>query len=228
MAARFRFRAKRIQPKGQSVSEIDLTSPEVKQAIADAVAEQTAGLVAKRDELLGKIKKLQQGQQIDPADLAAVEAERDELKAKLAAADKAAKKTAADLEAATKRAAEIDTAYANTLRDSALTDALAKAGVTSPALLKAAKALLKDGVQVVDVDGKRVVKAGDVDLEKHITEWAGSDEGKHFVAAPEHNGGGSQGGRGSNETGNKLPDPTDKAGRAAVFAQRLAAASPEE
>lgn len=185
------------------MSEIDLTSPEVKQAIADAVAEQTSGLVAKRDELLGKIKKLQQGQQIDPADLAAVEAERDELKAKLAAADKAAKKTAADLEAATKRAAEIDTAYANTLRDSALTDALAKAGVTSPALLKAAKALLKDGVQVVDVDGKRVVKAGDVDLDKHITEWAGSDEGKYFVAAPEHNGGGSQGGRGSNETGNK-------------------------
>lgn len=187
------------------MSDIDLNAPEVRAAIEAAVEKATAPLVAKRDELLGEVKKLRKNSEIDPADLERVEAERDQLKQQLAEANKTLKKQATDLEAATKRAAEIDTAYANTLRDSALTDALAKAGVTSPALLKAAKALLKDGVQVVDVDGKRVVKAGDVDLDKHITEWAGSDEGKYFVAAPEHNGGGSQGGRGTGNpnVGNK-------------------------
>lgn len=210
------------------MSEIDTNSDEFKQAVAEAVAEEVKGLKAKNSELIKKNERLSKGKEILPEELEAAERLAEEWKEKAVAADKAAKKAAADLEAANKRAAEIDTAYSNSLRDSALTDALAKAGVTSPALLKAAKALLKDDVQVVDVDGKRVVKAGDVDLDKHITEWAGSDEGKHFVAAPEHNGGGSQGGRGSNDTGNKLPDPTDKAGRAAVFAQRLAAASPEE
>lgn len=175
-----------------------MTSPEVKQAIADAVAEQTQGLVAKRDELLGKIKKLQQGQQIDPADLQAVEAERDEWKGKAQAADKAAKKATADLDAANKRATDIDSAYSNTLRDAALADALAKAGVTNPVHIKAAKALLKDAVQVVDENGTRVVKAGEVALDKHITEWAASDEGKFFVAAPASHGDGARGGHRGN------------------------------
>ena len=205
------------------MSEIDLTSDEVKQAIADAVAEATEGLRNKNTELLGKLKKAQQGQQIDPADLAAVESERDQLKADLAAANKAAKKAAADLEAATKRASEIDAAYTGSLRDAALAESLAKAGVTDPVLQRAAKALLASGVEVVDDNGQRVVKAGDKALGDFITEWAGSDEGKRFVSAPDANGGGSHGGRGAHHNpGDKLPDVTDRAGRAAAFTARLA------
>lgn len=164
---------------------------EVQALIAEKVEEATSGLKAKNSELLGKVKKLQQGATIDPADLEAAERDRDEWKGKAQAAERAAKKAVTDLEAATKRATDIDAAYANTLRDSALADALAKAGVTNPVHIKAAKALLKDAVQVVDENGTRVVKAGDVALDKHVSDWAGGDEGKHFVTAPDAGGGGS-------------------------------------
>ncbi|HEY1138782.1 MAG TPA: hypothetical protein VGE88_01050 [Lysobacter sp.] len=176
------------------MSEIDLDSKEFKDAVAAAVAEATEGLRSKNNELLGKLKKAQQGQQIDPADLQAVEAERDQLRTDLANANKALKKANGDLEAATKRATDIDTAYNGTLRDAALTEALTKAGVTNAVHLKAAKALLGSQATVVDENGTRVVKAGDKALGDFITEWAGSDEGKHFVAAPNTTGGGSQGG----------------------------------
>lgn len=207
------------------MSDIDKDSDEFKQAIAEAVAEATEGLKAKNTELIGKLKKAQQGQQIDPADLQAVEAERDQLKTELANANKALKKANTDLEAANKRADEIDGAYAGSLKDGALTEALTKAGVTSPALLKAAKALHGSALQVVtDESGARVVKAGDKALADFITEWAGSDEGKHFVAAPDTNGGGSHGSRGNPNNGDKVPDLTDKAGRAARYAAQLASA----
>jgi predicted nuclease with TOPRIM domain len=194
-------RAKRTtSPRGISVSEIDLNSQEFKDALRAAVAEETEGLRNKNTELLGKLKKAQKDSAIDPDEHAALEAERDDLKGKLQAADKASKKLATDLEAATKRASEIDSAFANTLRDSALTEALAKSGVTNPVHLKAAKALLASSVQVVDENGTRVVKAGDKALADHITEWAAGDEGKHFVAAPHTSGGGSQGSSRANST----------------------------
>lgn len=177
--------------------DIDLTSAEVQAAIAAAVTEAVDGLKAKNAELLGKLKKAQQGSTIEPADLEAAERERDEWKGKAQAAEKAAKQAAKAAEDATKRAADIDAAYGNTLRDQQLTEALTKAGVTNAVHLKAAKALLASGVQVVDENGTRVVKAGEVALDKHITDWASSDEGKHFVAAPDTTGGGAQGARGA-------------------------------
>lgn len=207
------------------MSDIDLNAPEVRAAIEAAVEKATAPLVAKRDELLGEVKKLRKNSEIDPADLERVETERDQLKAQLAEANKTLKKAATDLEAATKRATDIDSAYSNMLKDAALSQALAKAGVTDPVYIEAAKALLGNGVQVVDADGKRVVKAGEVDLEKHITEWASSDAGKRFVSAPDTNGGGAgHGNRGTPTTGDKLPDVTDRAGRAAALTQRFAKA----
>lgn len=178
------------------MTEIDKNSDEFKQAVAEALEDATSGLKAKNTELLAKLKKAQAGASIDPADLAAVEAERDEWKGKALAAEKAAKKATADAEAANKRAADIDASYGNTLRDAQLTEALGKAGVT-PALLKAAKALHGSALQVVDENGTRVVKAGDKSVADYITEWAGSEEGKHFIAAPQQQGGGSQGGRGN-------------------------------
>lgn len=178
------------------MSDIDLNSPEVKEAIKAAVEAATGPLVAKRDELLGEVKKLRRESQIDPAELEKVEAERDELKQRLAETERNATKAAKELEAATKRLADTEGAYANTMRDAALTAELTKAGVTSPALLKAAKALLAEGVVVVDEDGRKAVKAGDKPLTDFINEWASGDEGKHFIAAPAISGGGAQGARG--------------------------------
>lgn len=206
------------------MSEIDLTSPEVKQAIADAVAAEVEGLKAKNAELIAKNKKLQANAEIKPEDLAAVEAERDEWKAKANDATKAATKATKERDDAVKAREAIDTAFNRTLADAALSEALAKAGVTNPVHAKAAKALLRESVQVVDENGTRSVKAGDKALADHITEWAGSDEGKHFVTAPDMQGGGSHGGRGTpSHHGDKLPDVTDKAGRVAAFNARLAA-----
>lgn len=165
------------------MSEVDLTSDEVKQAIADAITEATEGLKAKNTELLGKLKKAQQGQAIDPADLQAVEAERDELKSKLADANKALTKATKTAEEATKKAADTDAAFSKAITESALTEALTAEGVTNPVHLKAAKALLTaaGGLTVVDEDGKRVVKAGDKALADFTKEWASGDEGKHFI-----------------------------------------------
>lgn len=174
------------------MSDFDPNSQEFKDAVRAAVAEETEGLRSKNSELLGKLKKAQQGQQIDPADFQALEAERDELRGKLSEASKQVAKATKEAEAATKRAADIDTAFANTLRDSALTEALTKAGVTNPVHLKAAKALLGSTAAVVDENGARVVKVGDKALAEAITEWASGDEGKFFVAAPSTHGGGAQ------------------------------------
>lgn len=180
------------------MTEIDKDSPEFKQAVADAIAAEVEGLKAKNAELIAKNKKLQAGATIDPADYAALEAERDEWKGKAAEAKKAADKAVKTAEEATKRAADIDSAYAGSLKDAALTEALSKAGVT-PALLKAAKALHGSALQVVDDNGARTVKAGDKALSDFITEWASTDEGKHFVAAADTQGGGSHGGRGAHQ-----------------------------
>lgn len=176
------------------MTDIDLSSPEVKAAIEAAVEKATAPLVAKRDELLGEVKKLRKDATLDPADLEKVEAERDDLKAKLAEANKAAAKAVKDAEAANKRAADIDSNYSLTLTDAALTEALAKAGVTQPVHIKAAKALLASQVQAVDENGARVVKAGDKGLADFITEWAGSEEGQFFVAPNGSHGDGAHGG----------------------------------
>jgi hypothetical protein len=183
------------QPKGHPMSdEIDTNSPEFKAALNEAIAEAVEGLKAKNTELLGKIKKLQQGQQIDPADLEAVERERDTLKQQLGEAQRQLKKANTDLEAATKRAGDIDAVLNRTLLDAALGEELSKVGVTNPVHAKAARALLSGSVQVVDDNGTRSVRAGDKALSDFLKEWASSDEGKHFVAAPDANGGGSHGG----------------------------------
>lgn len=207
------------------MSEIDKNSDEFKAAVAEALEEAVSGLKAKNAELIAKNKKLQAGATIDPAEYAALEAERDQYKQQAADAAKALKKATADVEAANKRAADTENAFTSTLKDAALTEALTKAGVT-PALLKAAKALHGSSLQVVDDNGNRVVKAGDKALGDFITEWAGSDEGKHFVAAGDSNGGGAHGARGTSPNpGDKQPDVTDKAARAARYAERLANAT---
>ncbi|HEY9145985.1 MAG TPA: hypothetical protein VIN36_04815, partial [Thiobacillus sp.] len=122
------------------------------------------------------------------------ESERDELKSKLSEAQKAVTKATKAAEDAAKKAADTESAFNNTLRDQQLTESLTKAGVTNPVHLKAAKALLAAQVSVVDDNGSKVAKAGDKALGDFITEWAGGDEGKHFVAAPDTTGGGSHGG----------------------------------
>lgn len=173
------------------MSDIDTDSKEFKDALAAALEEQTEGLKAKNAELLGKLKKAQQGASIDPADLEAVEKERDQLKADLANANKAVKKATTDAEAAAKRAEVAEGFTSKLLVDNGLTDALVKAGVTNPVHQKAAKAMLAGQVELADDNGAKVPKLNAKDLATAITEWAGTDEGKFFVTAPDASGGGA-------------------------------------
>lgn len=165
---------------------------DLQEKIDAAVAEAVEGLKTKNAELLGKLKKAQAGAAIDPADLEAVERERDQLKADLAAANKVAKKATADAEAANKKAADAEAASSKLLVDNGLTDSLVKAGVTNPVHQKAAKAMLASQATIVADGDVRVVKLGDKPIGEAVKEWAGSDEGKHFVTAADTSGSGTQ------------------------------------
>jgi hypothetical protein len=171
--------------------EIDLTAPEVQEAIKAAVDKAVAPLVAKRDELLGEVRKLRKGREIDPAELEKLEEQVEDLKGQLGEANKAAKKAAQDAEKATKALTDAEGYTSRLLVDNGLNEALVKAGVTNPVHQKAAKALLREQVGIVAEGDAKVAKVGDKALSDFITEWAGSDEGKHFVTAAETSGSGS-------------------------------------
>ena len=171
------------------------TKKAVKEAIESAVAEATEGLKAKNAELLGKLKKATKDAAIDPAEYQAVQAELEQTQAKLAEAQKIAKTAAKEAESA-KKALEGEAGFVSKLLvDNGLNDALLKAGV-KPEMTKAVKALLSGQVSI-KIDGdKRDAVIGDKSLSDFVSEWAKSDEGKHFVAAPANQGGGAPGGAG--------------------------------
>lgn len=176
---------------------IDLNDSEVKAAIkaaADAaVSEATAGLLAKNQELLGKVKKLQKDAAIDPAEYQALSEAKDTAEAKLAEALKTVKQATTQAEK-DRKALEAETGYVSKLLiDNGLTDALLKAGV-KPEMSKAVKAMLAGQVSLKVEGDKRLAVVGDKALGDFVTEWAQSDEGKHFVAAPANQGGGANGG----------------------------------
>ena len=176
---------------------VDLNDPEVKKAIKEAadaaVSEATAGLIAKNQELLGKVKKLQKDAAIDPAEYQALSEAKDTAEAKLAEALKTVKQATAQAEK-DRKALEAETGYVSKLLiDNGLTDALLKAGV-KPEMSKAVKAMLAGQVSLKVEGDKRLAVVGDKALGDFVTEWAQSDEGKHFVAAPANQGGGANGG----------------------------------
>ena len=72
-------------------------------------------------------------------------------------------------------------------------DAALDAANVSPALKKAAKALLRDGVELKDENGEPIALMGGVSLSDGIKTWATSEEGKHFVLDG-NSGGGAPGG----------------------------------
>lgn len=183
---------------------IEMTA-EIKAAIDAAVEDATAGLVSKRDELLAEVKTLRKGKAIDPAEIEKLESQIETLKADNA-------KTAKELKTATKAAADATEALksesgftSQLLIENGLRDELTKNGVTNPALQKAAVAMLKaQGVQVVADGASRVAKVGEKTLDVFVKEFAGSDEGKHFVAAASNSGGGAGGGGSKGEAALKM------------------------
>lgn len=206
---------------------IDLNAPEVQEAIQKAIKEATDGLARKNSELLAELKEARKGKTINPEDVEKLESRIEELQGQLTEAQKTAKAAIKEAETSKKALADAEGSMTRMLVDNGLTDALAKAGVTNPVHLKAAKALLAAQVQVVPDGDKKVVKVGDKALADFIGEWAKGDEGKFFVAAPQNTGGGAGGGAGGGKnqpTELSKIDPSDKGARVAALEKRLAEA----
>jgi hypothetical protein len=171
----------------------DPKDPDTIAALATAIEDATAGLKRKNDELLGEVKKLKKGREIDPEDFAALERERDELQERAVKAEKEANTAKKAIETATKNY-ESETAFTSRLLvENGLREALLEAGVKNPVHAKAVMAMMRNDVKIV-VDGEnRIAKVGEKDLKAHVKEWSQSDEGKQFIAAPDNSGSGAHG-----------------------------------
>lgn len=175
--------------------DVDLKDAAVVAAIAAAVAEATERLETKNAELLREKRALQKGATLDPAELERVERERDEWKGKHDALAKEHKTAAKDLEAARASLTSEQAFNQRLLVDNGLTAALTEAGVKNPAHLKAAAALLRSSAKievVADGDNRKAMIDGKA-LTDHVKAWAASEDGKHFVAAPNNAGGAAPG-----------------------------------
>lgn len=153
-------------------------------------------LTAKNRELLGEVKVAKaraKGAEIDPAEHAALQSEIEALKSDLT---KVTKESTKAIEQMQKNLTDKDGALQSYLIDNGLTDALVKAGVRSE-FMGAAKAMLRNQAQVKADDGNYSALMGDKPLVDAVSEWAVSDEGKHFIAAPANSGGGATGGNGA-------------------------------
>lgn len=161
--------------------------------------------------------------EIDPADLAALEADNEKLKAELATAQKTAKEATASAEKAVK-ALEAESAVTHRLvAENGLVAALTANGISDPAYLEAAKAMHLGAVKIVAEGEGRAAMYGDKPLLDAIKEWAAGETGKKFVSAPANGGGGAPGGNRSQGTGKQMTSAESLAlqpkARAAFFAE---------
>jgi len=151
---------------------------------------------AKNRELLGEVriaKAKAKGADIDPAEFAALQTENETLKTELTKTNKDSLKTVEALQA---NLTEKDSALQSYLIDNGLNDAMLKVGIR-PEFMSAAKAMLKAETQIKAEGGQYSAHMGEKPLLEGVTNWAASDEGKHFVSAPANSGGGATGGAGN-------------------------------
>src|SRR6185369_6984023 len=165
--------------------EKTFTQDEVDAAIADAKEKQDA----KNAELLDEVKKLKaevrKAKDIDPADLTAAEERADKAEKALADAQKEVKTLTTRAEKAEK-ALETEGAFTQKLLiQDGLKSALLANGVKDEDFIDSLSAKFAAGAKVVVEGEERKAMYGDKPLGDFIKEWAGTDQGKKFVAAPD-------------------------------------------
>ena len=174
---------------------MEISEEELKAKIDEAIESATGGLAKKNQELLAELKEARKGKAIDPAEIDRLQSKIDALEADLGTAAKAKKDQEKALKLAQDALASESGFTQKLLLDNGLTDALVKAGVAAQ-YLPAVKAMLGTQAKVVvDGDSRKAV-IGDKDLTDFVSGWATSDEGKHYLAAPNNGGGGASGGSG--------------------------------
>ena len=161
-----------------------------------ALQESVAKLEANNARLTSELKTARKSIEITPDQLAQVESERDKLQADLSVAQKAGKESAKAFEALQGQLKAESAFTQKLLIDNGLTDELVKNGV-APQFLPATKAMFSGQAQIIAEGETRVAKIGEKTVSEFVKEWAASEDGKHFVTAPAYGGGGSQGGKGS-------------------------------
>lgn len=194
----------------------DLTQDKLDELLASIEAMQESQKGLKAD--LAKAKAKAKGAEIDPEEHAALQTKVEELTNELSKVTGNSKK---EIEKLTAQLSEKDGALNTYLIEAGLSDALAKAGV-KPEFMDASKALLKAQTAIKADNGQYQAVIGDKPLADAIKEWASSDAGKHFVAAPANQGGGSNGnggGNGGNQNKGKIDG--NQAERAAYFASKF-------
>lgn len=177
-----------------------LTQADVDKAIKDALAKQreefdteTAGLKDKNRELLGKLRD---AQGVKPEDLATAEARADKAEADLAALNKSVTTLTKERDNAVK-ALEAETGFTSKLLiNDGIKSALIEAGVKDPDYLDALAVKFASSASILTEGDARKAMIGDKAAADAIKEWAGSDTGKKFIAAPVNSGGGAGGGNG--------------------------------
>ncbi len=193
----------------------DLTQDKLDELIASIEAMQESQKGLKAD--LAKAKAKAKGAEIDPEEHAALQTKVEELSNELSKATGNSKK---EIDKLTAQLQEKDGALNTYLIEAGLTDALAKSGV-KPEFMDASKALLKAQAVIKAENGQHQALIGEKPLADAIKEWAVSETGKHFVAAPANSGGGSQGGGGNGGNQNKGKIDGTAAERAAYFATKF-------
>lgn len=179
---------------------IDMTLEELQaqvKELTDTLKAQEEANKGLRADLTKAKNDLRKGQEIDPAEFASLQTENQTLKDKFTALDKDFKKVTGERDTLAKTLETESKITLEMQRDSDLTNGLASINVTNPINLKAAKAMLAAQVTVVTEGDKRITKVGDKALSDYLKEWSASDEGKHFVSAPNNSGGNAPGGGGN-------------------------------
>ncbi len=186
----------------------------VEEQIADAVAKSESGLKAKNAELLKKLKASKGlSDTFDGVDLEQLQKDSKELakRNKTKDEDEGNYKKLYTAQAQQHQEA-IDASDANssallkTLNSERTSNALTSALVAShvePDLVSAASIILAGNVAIND---EGVAMVGDKTVSEHVSEWAVSSVGKHFVQ-PSNSGGGATGGGNAGSADAVLFDP---------------------
>lgn len=179
------------------------------QADIDAAVESALeGVKAKNTELLDELKatkaELRKSKDIDPAEVTRLEEENDRLKADLAKAQKEAKDATKAAETATK-ALEAETGFTSKLLiNDGIKSALIEAGVKDPDYIDALAVKFASTASIITDGDARKAMIGDKVAADAIKEWAASDTGKKFIAAPVNSGGGAGGSGGGGGSGKSV------------------------
>lgn len=182
------------------------------QADIDKLNDKIEELSNKYSGAIDDLKKAQRearaAKDIKPEDLAAAEDRAEKAEKALAEAQKEVKVITTRAEKAEK-ALESESAFTQRLLISdGLKSALIASGVKDEDFIDSLSAKFASGASIKVEGETRVAMYGDKPLADHVKEWAGTDAGRKFVAAPVNGGGGANGGQGGGGGSNPFAKET--------------------